>query len=87
MILVRNFKVFNTFLFCNSPKLLPKIIAIPYSIGLASGIIIFFNHIFAKKITDDPTPIEVEMSLYEKDIFDTNVNNLQLDKNKKQKNK
>ena len=64
----------------------PKIIAVPYSIGLASGIIIFFNHIFSKKITDDPTPIEVEMALYENNIFDTNVSSLQAQKNnKKQK--
>lgn len=39
-----------------------------YSIGLALGIIIFFNHVGHKKITPDPTPIQVEMRKYEQDI-------------------
>ncbi|MDR0957948.1 MAG: stage V sporulation protein AA [Clostridiales bacterium] len=43
----------------------PAIIEIPYAIGLAAGIIIFFNHIAGKKLTDDPTPIEVEFYTYE----------------------
>jgi stage V sporulation protein AA len=38
-----------------------------YSIGLALGILIFFNHVGRKKITPDPTPIQVEMRKYEKD--------------------
>jgi len=49
----------------------PLIISIPYAIGLAVGIIVFFNHFMGKKLTDDPTPIEVEMSLYETDVNDT----------------
>ncbi len=59
----------------------PKIIAIPYSIGLASGIIIFFNHIFGRKLMKDPTPIEVEMSLYETDIYNTLVDSINSHKN------
>ena len=39
-----------------------------YSAGLAAGIIIFFNHIGGRRITKDPTPIEVEMRVYEKDV-------------------
>lgn len=39
-----------------------------YSIGLALGIIIFFNHIGGRRITKDPTPIEVEMRIYESDV-------------------
>lgn len=39
-----------------------------YSIGLAIGITVFFNHIGHKKITPDPTPIQVEMRKYENDI-------------------
>ena len=54
----------------------PMIIHIAYSIGLASGIIFFFNHISGKKITDDPTPIEVEMSLYEANVTDTMIDML-----------
>ena len=49
----------------------PLIINIPYAIGLAVGIVVFFNHFMGKKLTDDPTPIEVEMSLYETDVNDT----------------
>lgn len=39
-----------------------------YSIGLSLGILIFFNHVGHKKITPDPTPIQVEMRKYENDI-------------------
>ncbi|MCL2357928.1 MAG: stage V sporulation protein AA [Defluviitaleaceae bacterium] len=49
----------------------PPIIAIPYSIGLAAGIIFFYNHFLGKKITDDPTPIEVEVETYENDVTET----------------
>lgn len=43
-------------------------IEISYSIGLAAGIIIFYNHIGGKKLTSDPTPLEVEMRNYERDV-------------------
>ena len=49
----------------------PLIIDIPYAIGLAVGILAFFNHFMGKKITDDPTPIEVEMALYETEVNET----------------
>ena len=39
-----------------------------YSIGLAVGIIIFYNHFGKAKITKDPTPTEVEMRTYEDEI-------------------
>lgn len=42
-----------------------------YSIGLTIGILIFFNHFGKRKFTVDPTPIEVEMRLYENDIQTT----------------
>lgn len=41
---------------------------VSYSIGLAAGILIFFNHIGNLKLTKDPTPIEVSMKNYEKDV-------------------
>lgn len=47
-----------------------SILELMYSIGLALGIIIFFNHIGGRRITKDPTPIEVEMRIYEKDVND-----------------
>ncbi len=46
------------------------ILEFTYSIGLAAGIIVFFNHIGGRRITKDPTPIEVEMRVYEKDVND-----------------
>ncbi len=44
------------------------ILEISYSIGLALGIIVFFNHIGGRRITKDPTPIEVAMRNYEEDV-------------------
>jgi stage V sporulation protein AA len=43
-------------------------IEIAYSIGLAVGITIFYNHIGGKRLTSDPTPLEVEMRNYESDV-------------------
>lgn len=44
------------------------ILEVSYSAGLAVGIILFFNHIGGRRITKDPTPIEVEMRIYETDV-------------------
>lgn len=46
---------------------------ISYSIGVAVGIMVFFNHFSKKKITKDPTPIEVEMKKYNQDLIKTKV--------------
>lgn len=53
----------------------PKIteLEISYSIGLAVGIIVFFNHFSKRKITTDPTPIDVEMKKYNKDLINTKI--------------
>ena len=45
-----------------------NILEITYSIGLAAGITLFFNHIGGRRITKDPTPIEVSMRNYERDV-------------------
>lgn len=45
-----------------------NVLEITYSVGLAAGIIIFFNHIGGRRITKDPTPIEVSMKNYERDV-------------------
>lgn len=45
-----------------------SILEVSYSIGLAVGIILFFNHVGGRRITKDPTPIEVEMRIYETDV-------------------
>ena len=59
----------------------PRIVSIPYSIGVALGIVVFYNHFMGRKITDDPTPVEVEMELYENDVTETVVDVLSQRKN------
>ena len=49
------------------------ILEITYSIGITVGILIFFNHFGKKRFTVDPTPMEVQMRLYENDIQTTLV--------------
>lgn len=44
------------------------VLEISYCIGLALGITVFFNHFGKKKITMDPTPIQVQMRKYADDI-------------------
>lgn len=39
-----------------------------YSLGLLIGILVFYNHFSRKKVTSDPTPLEVEMRLYEQEV-------------------
>lgn len=41
---------------------------VSYSVGLAAGIILFYNHVGGKRLTSDPTPLEVEMRNYERDV-------------------
>lgn len=48
-----------------------SILSIFYSVGLGLGITVFYNHFGAKKLSKDPTPIEVEMRKYEQDINTT----------------
>ena len=52
-----------------------SILEISYSIGLAVGIIVFFNHFASVKLNTDPTPLEVEMRLYEDNISKTLIVN------------
>lgn len=42
-----------------------------YSIGVGIGVIFFFNHFGKGKITQDPTPMEVQMRVYEDDVNKT----------------
>lgn len=60
---------------------MPLILAIPYTIGLAMGIILFFNHFSKIYVTKDPTPIEIEMTTYEKETNTSIIDAL----NRKQK--
>ena len=51
------------------------VLEVTYSIGLTFGILIFFNHFGKKRFTVDPTPMEVQMRLYENDIQTALVEN------------
>ena len=46
-----------------------------YCIGLALGILVFFNHFGKHKITPDPTPIQVQLRKYEQDVDTTFIQN------------
>ena len=41
---------------------------ISYSLGIGAGIIVFYNHFSKKRLTKDPTPIEVELKKYNQDL-------------------
>lgn len=57
-----------------------RYVSIPYAIGIATGIIVFFNHVGGKKITTDPTPIEIEMLNFDIGVALTANEQLELDK-------
>ncbi|MDE7206399.1 MAG: stage V sporulation protein AA [Lachnospiraceae bacterium] len=44
------------------------VLEVAYSIGLTMGIIAFYNHVGGKRLSADPTPLEVEMRNYERDV-------------------
>ena len=62
--------VYSKFLGIEDGASAGHILEIMYSVGLTVGIIVFYNHFAGKRITSDPTPIEVEMNTYESDIDD-----------------
>lgn len=50
-----------------------SVLEVAYSAGLSLGIIVFFNHVGGRRLTKDPTPIEVEMRVYETEVNDALV--------------
>ncbi|MDQ0225032.1 stage V sporulation protein AA [Metabacillus niabensis] len=46
----------------------PLLLQIPYSFGLGLGMILFFNHLFKKRINEEPSPLEVEIFNYQLDL-------------------
>lgn len=59
----------------------PTILEFTYSLGIGIGVIFFFNHFGKGKLTQDPTPVEVQMRLYEDDVNETLI----ADKNRSKK--
>jgi len=51
------------------------VLEISYCVGLTVGIMVFFNHVGSKKITHDPTPLQIELRKYENDIDMTFIEN------------
>jgi stage V sporulation protein AA len=41
---------------------------ISYALGIGAGIMVFYNHFSKKRLTKDPTPIEVELKKYNQDL-------------------
>ncbi len=62
----------------------PLLLQIPYSLGIALGMAVFFNHILPKKIKNEPSPMEVEMFSYRKNIDEYLLKN---EKNTEEDNK
>lgn len=52
------------------------ILEISYSIGLAVGVLFFFNHFSRVKITADPSPMQVQMRTYEDDVNNTIIEDI-----------
>jgi stage V sporulation protein AA len=46
----------------------PLLFQIPYSIGLGLGMVLFFNHVFKKRLNEEPSPLEVEIFNYQLDL-------------------
>lgn len=59
----------------------PTILEFTYSVGIGIGVVFFFNHFGKGKLTQDPTPVEVQMRLYEDDVNKTLI----ADKNRSKK--
>lgn len=54
-----------------------SILEFTYSLGLGIGIIVFFNHIGGRRITNEPTPVEVSIRQYEYDVNQTIIDTSQ----------
>lgn len=48
---------------------------ISYSIGLPLGILLFFNHFATAKLSNDPTPLQIQMRQYEQQEDTTIIEN------------
>lgn len=54
----------------------PYLITIPYAFGIAFGILFFFNHIGYRRISEDPSPMQVEISTYEEDAESSEIDSI-----------
>lgn len=61
--------------FMGSEKEGGTILEVSYAIGLPLGIIVFFNHFSKIRMGNDPTPMQVQMRLYEENLDKTLIEN------------
>ena len=52
------------------------VLEISYSLGIGLGVLFFFNHFGRKKLTQDPTPMQVQMRQYEDDVNTTLIEDI-----------
>lgn len=52
-----------------------------YSIGLPLGVILFFNHFSRVRMDSDPTPLQVQMRVYEENVNKAIIENASREKN------
>ncbi len=52
-----------------------SVLELAYATGLPIGIIVFYNHFKRKESRNDPTPIQVEMRMYEEEINKAMIKN------------
>ncbi|MDP2871337.1 MAG: stage V sporulation protein AA [Bacillota bacterium] len=48
----------------------PLVLQIPYSIGVGVGVLLFFNSLSRRKPSSDPSPLDVQMHIYDQDAQD-----------------
>ncbi len=56
-----------------------------YAVGISGGILIFYNHFSGKKEHSDPTPLDVEMRTYEKELYTTMIDTKSREERKEKK--
>lgn len=62
----------------------PLIMAIPYSIGIGVGVVMFFTRIFSssKRRAKEPGPMEIELYLYDQDMEEQIIDEVKRNKEK-----
>jgi stage V sporulation protein AA len=59
------------YLMTGAYSLHPYVLQIPYAFGVGVGMALFFNHLLRRKVNEEePSPLEVEMFMYEQSIND-----------------
>ncbi len=46
----------------------PLLLQISYSIGIGTGMLLFFNRLFRKRINEEPNPLELEIFNYQQNV-------------------